>query len=48
MEMEKYGNGEKNGYWWYDKNTSLWREETAKIILDTKNKLWKAEISHLY
>jgi hypothetical protein len=48
MEMEKYGNGEKNGYWWYDKNTALWREETAKITLDTKNKLWKAEVSHLY
>lgn len=48
MEQKKYGNGEKNWYWWYDKNSSLWKEENAKISLDTENKTWTAEVSHLY
>ncbi|NUJ98181.1 hypothetical protein HGA92_05350 [Candidatus Gracilibacteria bacterium] len=48
MEQKKYGNGEKNGYWWYDKNSSLWKEENAKISLDIKNKTWTAKVSHLY
>ncbi|MCK9272016.1 hypothetical protein M0P65_00530 [Candidatus Gracilibacteria bacterium] len=40
--------GEKEGYWFYNKKTSLWEERTAKYSLDEKNLTWTATISDIY
>lgn len=48
MENTLYGQGQKNGYWLYDKNKNIWLEKDAKIKLDKKNKTWTAVVSEIY
>lgn len=48
MENTLYGQGQKNGYWLYDKNKNIWLEKDAEIKLDKENKTWTAIVSKIY